>query len=276
MRNNNRMMNVVVYMILIAGAILTAFPFVWMISTSLKKFGALTKIPPEFIPHPIAWSNYAEVWVQIDFVRYTLNSTLIAFATVLFTLLSCSMVAFGMALFSFRGKSLLYIMMLGTLMLPFQVTMIPKYFIWTKLGALNTYYPLLIPALLGGAFGVFLLHQYIKGLPIELYEAATIDGYNPWGIFWKIYFPLCAPALAALAVFTFMDSWNNALEPLLYLKDRALYTLPLALLFIKGITLGQTQLMLAGAVITLGPVVLVFLFAQKHFVQGIATTGIKA
>lgn len=275
MKNNNRWMNLLVYTVLILGAIVMVFPFLWMISTSLKMGGAVQKIPPEFIPHPIAWSNYSEVWLKVDFLRYTLNSTFLAVFHVIFTLLACSMIAYGLALFSFKGKKLLYIIMLGTMMMPFQVTMIPKYFIWKYLGALNSYYPLIIPTLLGGAFGIFLIHQYIKGLPLEMYEAALIDGYNPWGIFWKIYFPLCSPALAALAVFTFMDSWNNTFEPLLYLKDQHLYTLPLALLYIRGATLGQMQLVMAGAFIALIPVTIVFLFAQKYFIQGIAATGIK-
>lgn len=275
MKNNNRLMNLLVYTVLILGAVVMVFPFLWMVSTSLKMGGAIQKIPPEFIPDPFAWSNYSEVWVKVDFLRYTLNSTLLAAFHVIFTLLSCSMVAYGLALFSFKGKNLVYVIMLGTLMLPFQVTMIPKYFIWKYLGALNTFYPLIIPTLLGGAFGIFLIHQYLKGLPLEMYEAALIDGYNPWGIFWKIYFPLCSPALAALAVFTFMDSWNNTIEPLLYLKDQYMYTLPLALLYIRGETLGQMQLVMAGAVMAVIPVTIVFIAAQKYFVQGIASTGIK-
>lgn len=275
MKSGNRYGNLFVYAVLLLGSIVMVFPFLWMISTSLKTGGAVQKIPPELIPHPAAWSNYGEVWLKSDFLQYTMNSAFLVVIHVVFTLLSCAMVAYGLALFSFKGKRLLYVVMLGTLMLPFQVTMIPKYFIWKYVDALNTFYPLIIPTLLGGTFGIFLLHQYIKGLPLEMYEAALIDGYNPWGILWRIYFPLCSPALAALAVFTFMDSWNNTFEPLLYLKDQKLYTLPLALLYIKGQTLGQMQLVMAGAVIAVIPVTLVFVAMQRHFVQGIAATGIK-
>jgi multiple sugar transport system permease protein len=275
MRKNNVLLNTVVYAVLVLGATIMVFPFLWMISTSLKNGGAVQQIPPEFIPHPVMWHNYAEVWVQVDFLRYTLNSSFLAVFQVVFMLLSCSFVAFGLAMFTFKGKGFLYMTMLGTLMMPFQVTMIPKYMIWKELGLLDTFYPLLIPALLGSAFGIFLIHQYIKGLPIEMYEAAMIDGYNPLGIFWKIYFPLSSPALAALAVLTFMDSWNNMFEPLLYLKNKVLYTLPIALLYIRGQTDGQEQLIMAGAVISMIPVTMVFLFAQRYFVQGVAASGIK-
>lgn len=276
MWNNGKSWNLPVYTLLTLGAILMVFPFFWMISTSLKTGGAVQQVPPQFLPDPFVWSNYKEVWIKVDFLRNTMNSLFIVTLQVIFTLLSCSMVAFSLALFNYKGKRLLYLMMLSTMMMPFYVTMIPRYLIWKEVNMLNTFYPLILPTLLGGAFGIFLIHQYIKGLPIELYEAAIVDGYNPWGIFWKIYFPLCSPALAALGVFTFMDSWGNTIEPLLYLKDKELYTLSLALLYLRGETFGKMQLVMAGATIAMIPVTFVFLFAQKYFVQGIASTGVKA
>ena len=165
--------------------------------------------------------------------------------------------------------------MLATLMLPFQVKLIPTYFIWKEFGLLNTYYPLIIPHFLGAAFGIFLLHQFIKGLPKELYEAAVMDGYRPIGIFAKIYLPLCKPALAALTIFSFMGAWNDTLGPLLYLQNKNLFTLPLGLLYLKGDSEVDTSLLMAGSVIITIPVVIVYLAAQKHFVQGVAATGIK-
>jgi len=265
----------IAYTILLIGALVMVFPFIWTLSTSLKSGGAVMNLPPEFIPDPIMWSNYKEVLLKFNFVRYTGNSFLLVTLNVTFTIVSCALVAFGLALFNFRGKTLMYFAMLGTLMLPFQVTMIPKYFIWKELSVLDSYVPLIVPSLLGGAFGIFLLHQYFKGLPYELYEAALVDGYNPWRIFWKVYFPLAGPAIAALGIFSFMDSWNNTIEPLLYIKNRDLYTLPLAMLYIKGQEVGKIHLVLAGAVITMIPVIIAFLIGQKHFVQGIASSGLK-
>lgn len=177
--------------------------------------------------------------------------------------------------FEFRGRNLIFLAMLGTMMLPSQITMIPTYFIWKSVGALDTYYPLILRSFLGGAFGIFLLHQFFKTLPKELYDAAWVDGANPWKIFYTIYLPLAKPALSALAVFTFISAWNNTLEPLIYLQDKHMFTLPLGLLFLKNEVQNRMTLIMAGAVITIIPVLFVFLFAQKYFVQGIASTGLK-
>ncbi|GAB6928480.1 carbohydrate ABC transporter permease [Paenibacillus sp. JCM 10914] len=264
----------IMYLLLVVGAILMVFPFIWMLSTSLKTVGAISQMPPQLIPNPMNWDNYVTIWNKIDFGRYTLNSFFIVSIEMVGSLISSSFVAFGLAMFTFRLRGLIYMIMLATLMIPSQVTMIPTYFIWKEFGALNSYYPLIVPSFLGGAFGIFLMHQFIKSLPKELYESATIDGCSPPGIFFRIYLPLCRPALAALGVFTFMGAWNNTLGPLIYLQDKELYTLPLGLLYLKSENVNQALLM-AGAVITTLPVVIVYLIAQKQFVQGIASTGMK-
>ncbi|WP_010272593.1 carbohydrate ABC transporter permease [Paenibacillus senegalensis] len=267
-------LKVLMYILLIAGAVCMIFPFVWMLSTSLKTVGAIAQMPPQLIPNPLNWDNYATIWNRVDFGRYTLNSFIIVVFDMIGSLLSCAFVAFGLAMYNFKLRGPIYVMMLASLMIPSQVTMIPTYFIWKEFGALNSYYPLIIPSFLGGAFGIFLMHQFIKSLPRELYESATMDGCNPLGIFFRIYLPLCKPALAALGVFTFMGAWNNTLGPLIYLQDKTLYTLPLGLLYLKSENVNQALLM-AGAVITTLPVIIVYLFAQKQFVQGIASTGMK-
>ncbi|MFD0712760.1 carbohydrate ABC transporter permease [Paenibacillus sp. GCM10027626] len=264
-----------IYLALIIGAAIMFLPFFWMVSTSFKTLGAISQLPPQWIPSPFQLENYEIVWRKVNFGRYTLNSSILVVLELIGTLLSCAAVAFGLAMFDFKLKKPLYLIMLATLMLPFQVTLIPSYFIWKTFGMLDTYYPLIIPHFLGGAFGIFLLHQYIKGLPKELYEAAVVDGYSPPGIFVKIYLPLCKPALAALSVFTFMGAWNNTIGPLIYLQSKELYTLPLGLLYLKSDTEVNTALVMAGATIITIPVVLVYLIAQKQFVQGIATTGLK-
>ncbi|MFB4331086.1 carbohydrate ABC transporter permease [Paenibacillus sp. CR_12] len=273
-KTTHSLLKVLMYLLLIAGAVFMVFPFIWMLSTSLKTVGAISQMPPQLIPNPLNWDNYVTIWNKVDFGRYTLNSFFIVSIEMVGSLVSSAFVAFGLAMFTFRLRGLIYMIMLATLMIPSQVTMIPTYFIWKEFGALNSYYPLIVPSFLGGAFGIFLMHQFIKSLPKELYESATIDGCSPPGIFFKIYLPLCKPALAALGVFTFMGAWNNTLGPLIYLQDKELYTLPLGLLYLKSENVNQALLM-AGAVITTLPVVIVYLFAQKQFVQGIASTGMK-
>lgn len=263
-----------IYLLLIAGAVFMVFPFIWMLSTSLKTVGAISQMPPQLIPNPLNWENYTTIWSKVDFGRYTWNSFLLVALEMVGALLSCSMVAFGLAMFKFKLRGPIQMVMLATLMIPSQVTMIPTYFIWKQFHALNSYYPLVIPSYLGSAFGIFLMLQYLRSLPKELYESATIDGCSPPGIFFRIYLPLCRPALAALGVFTFMGAWNNTLGPLIYLQDKNLYTLPLGLLYLKSENVNQALLM-AGAVVTTLPVVIVYLFAQKQFVQGIASTGLK-
>ncbi|MBT2765258.1 carbohydrate ABC transporter permease [Paenibacillus sp. ISL-20] len=273
-KTTHPLLKVLMYLLLIFGAVFMVFPFIWMLSTSLKTVGAISQMPPQLIPNPMNWDNYVTIWNKVDFGRYTLNSFFIVSIEMVGSLISCAFVAFGLAMFTFRLRGLIYMIMLATLMIPSQVTMIPTYFIWKEFGALNSYFPLIVPSFLGGAFGIFLMHQFIKSLPKELYESATIDGCSPPGIFFRIYLPLCKPALAALGVFTFMGAWNNTLGPLIYLQDKELYTLPLGLLYLKSENVNQALLM-AGAVITTLPVVIVYLFAQKQFVQGIASTGMK-
>ncbi|RAV22419.1 carbohydrate ABC transporter permease [Paenibacillus contaminans] len=264
-----------VYAILGAGAVLMLVPFFWMLSTSLMTAGAELSLPPKLLPDPVEWGNYKKVWVEVNFLRYTLNSLFVTVLELLGMVASCALVAYGLAFFEFRSRNLIFLAMLGTMMLPSQITMIPTYFIWKSVGALDTYYPLILRSFLGGAFGIFLLHQFYKTLPRELYDAAWVDGANPWKIFQLIYLPLAKPALSALAVFTFISAWNNTLEPLIYLQNKDLYTLPLGLLFLKNEVENRMTLVMAGAVITIAPVLLVFLFAQKYFVQGIASTGLK-
>lgn len=267
-------LKLLLYVLLIAGAIVMVFPFVWMISTSLKTVGAIAEMPPRIIPKPLDFSNYETVWNKVNFARYTLNSFIIVGLDMVGALISSSLVAFGLAMFDFKLRNVIFVVMLATMMVPGQVTMIPTYLIWKQFRVLDTWYPLIVPSYLGGAFGIFLMHQYMKSLPKELYESAVIDGCSPPGIFFRIYLPLSKPALSALGVFTFMGVWNNTVGPLIYLQTRSKYTLPLGLLFLKSENVNQA-LMMAGAVIITLPVVIVYLLAQKHFVQGIASTGLK-
>ncbi|GAA3408046.1 carbohydrate ABC transporter permease [Paenibacillus hodogayensis] len=258
------------------GALAMFIPFYWMVATSFKTGAKVLELPPSWIPNPITLEHYVAAWTKVNFARYMFNSTVVVIADLVGTLLSCAMVGFGLAMFQFRMKTPIYMAMLSTLILPAQVTLVPTYFIWKNLHAFDTYFPLIVPSFLGGAFGIFLMHQFYKSLPKEMFEAAIVDGYRPWSVLWRIYFPLSRPALSALAVFTFIGAWSNTLGPLLYLQDKKLFTLPLGLLFLRSnLQPSETPLIMAGAVIVTLPVIVLFLLAQKQFIQGMASTGIK-
>lgn len=270
------MKNLVLYIILIAGAVVMFIPFYWMVATSFKTGAKVLELPPSWFPDPITFEHYITAWTKVDFARYTLNSAFVVTFDVLGTLISCTMIAFGMAMFQFKGRAILFMAMLATMILPSQVTLIPTFFIWKLLDGFDTYYPLIVPSFLGGAFGIFLMHQFFKSMPKELFEAALIDGYSPWGILWRIYVPLAKPALSALGVFTFVSAWSNTIGPLLYLQDKSLFTLPLGLLFLRtNMQVTETPVIMAGAVIITIPVIIVFLIAQKQFIQGMARAGLK-
>lgn len=265
----------VMYAVLIIGAVIMVGPFLWTISTSLKGQGLAMKIPPEIIPKPVYWSNYAKVWNQVNFVQYTFNSAFITAFSVIGSILSCSFIGFGFARMNFKGKNILFFCALATLIMPYQILMMPTYWIWKQLGQIDTYLPLILPNWLGYAFGIFLMRQTFRALPSQLYEAATIDGCNPLRIYWQVYMPLAAASMAALGVFTFMGSWNDVLRPLIYLTTKSKYTLTLGLLFMRGEYIDNIELMMGGSVIMTIPVIIIFLSAQKYFIQGIATSGLK-
>ncbi len=267
----------IIHIFLFVGSVIMFMPFLWMLSTSLKTPDKVLKIPPELIPNPISFESYRRVWVQLSFLRYTLNSFIIVILNIIGVAVICAIVAFGFAMFNFKGKKFFFMLMLGTLMMPGQVTLIPKYILWTKLGALDTYLPLIIPSVLVGSFGIFLLHQNFKSLPGAFYESALIDGCHSLKILFKIYVPMSAPTITALIVFTFLGAWNNTLEPLIYIKDRNLYTLSLGLLTLNTSTeaVANLAVKMAASAITMAPVIIVFLMAQKYFVEGVASSGIK-
>lgn len=277
MKTRDMIEKFIFYLLLSLGAIIMLIPFLWMLSTSLKTPENVMKIPPQMLPVPTTFESYKTVWVNLSFVRYTLNSLFIVSLDVVGTVVSCSLAAFGFAMFDFKGKKLLFMLMLGTMMMPSQVTIIPNYFIWKSFKALDTYLPLIIPSFLGGAFGIFLMHQNYKSLPKALYESALIDGCNPPRILFKIYLPISIPTVTTLIIFTFIGAWNNTLGPLLYLKTRSLYTLTLGLLTLNGAVemAANMGVKMAASAITMAPVVILFLFAQRYFVEGVASSGIK-
>jgi len=258
------------------GAVGMVIPFLWMLSTSLKPAESVLSVPPQLIPNSPTISAYLEVAQTFPILRVMLNSLVVASAVTFGQLVICSMAGYAFARLRFWGRDALFALYLGTLMVPFAVTMTPLFIIVKNLGWTNSYFGLIIPALFS-AFGTFLMRQFFVSIPIELEEAATLDGADTLTIFWRVIVPLSGPALATLGIFAFMASWNNFLWPLLIVSDRQLMTLPLALSTLQGVYPGQTQwnLIMAGAVITVAPMLLIFAFAQRWVVEGVASSGLK-
>ena len=267
--------SVISHLILIIGAFIMIVPFIWMLSTSFKAPGNTFVYPPEWIPRPFVWQNYVEMWQALPFSQFFLNSVKISTLSTIGQLLTCSMGAFAFSILKFKGRDLLFLLLIATLMIPYQVTLIPTFILFSKIGWVGTHLPLWVPAFWGGAFGTFLLRQFYLTIPIDLAESARIDGANIFQIFTHIYLPLSKPAMATLGIFTFMWSWNDLLNPLIYVSELKQLTLTVGLSFFQNQYGGKWTLMMAGAVVSILPILLIFFFAQKYFIQGIAMTGIK-
>ncbi len=259
-------------------------PFAWMISTSLKTIDNTMLSPPQYLPHPVEFHNYADVInsPKIDFPLYTRNTLLIAVLAVIGTTLSSAVVAYGFAKIKFRGRGPLFVVMLSTMMIPFPVIMLPLFIVFrfidehTFIQMFGTFKPLWLPAWFGNAFCIFLLRQFFMTIPDDMSEAARIDGCSEWRIFWRIILPLSRPALAVVALLTFMSSWNNFMGPLIFLQNPQQYTLALALQSYQSQQNGTDwNLLMAASALVMMPVLLLFLLTQKTFIEGIATTGIK-
>lgn len=260
---------------LIIGSLLMAGPFIWMALSSLKSFEQIFAVPPVWIPDPFMWSNITDSLSAMPFGRAYFNSFYISFVVVFSQLLTCSMAAYAFAKIKFPGSRFLFVAFLATMMVPMQVTLIPLYIIMDTIGWVNSHLSILVPNALFNAFGVFLLRQFIMGIPKEMEEAAVMDGANPLYIYWKIILPLVRPALAAFGIFSFIGIWNNFIQPLVFLSDQDLYTVPLLLATFKGLYVTNWPLMMAGATISVIPVLVIYVFAQRQIIEGIALTGVK-
>ncbi len=263
---------------IIAIGVVMIYPPLWMLSSAFKP-GQLIFSEPGLWPKEWTLDNFAEGWnaLGIPFSTFFLNSAIVAGLSVIGNLFSCSLAAYVFARLEFRFKPVLFALMLGTIMLPFQVVLVPQYILFHAINWTNTFLPLVVPKFLAvDSFFVFLLVQFIRGLPRELDDAATVDGCGPIGVFWRIILPLMKPALAVTAVFTFIWTWNDFLGPLLYLTETDNYTVPIALnAFLDSTGTSAWGAMFAMSVLSLVPLFVIFLFAQKQLVQGIATTGLK-
>jgi multiple sugar transport system permease protein len=260
---------------LFAGFVVMATPFVWMILSSFKTTQELRREPSKWIPEEPTLQNYRDLFDRLDFPRYFFNSTVVALAVTAGNLLFCSMLGYALAKLAFPGKRALFAVVLATLMIPGVVTLVPLFVLVSNLNLTNTHAGLILPTV-AGAFGVFLMRQYMLGIPDDLLDAARVDGAGEYRIFFRVVLPLCGPPLATLGVLTFLASWNNFLWPLVVASTEDMYTLPVALaLFSIGQQESNVALQMAGATVVVLPVVLLFFATQRYVIQGIATTGLK-
>ncbi|PMQ00757.1 MAG: sugar ABC transporter ATP-binding protein [Dictyoglomus sp. NZ13-RE01] len=263
----------IIYAILTAGAILVLFPVAWLISRSFMRLEDTAR--DIWIPNPFTLEAYIEVFTQQPFFRYLLNTSFVTFMGVLGTLLSSSLVAFGFSFLRFKGRDLIFLLVLSTMMLPGEVTMIPIYRIFYFLGWINTFKPLFVPSFFGSAFFIFLLRQFFLTIPRDLVDAAYIDGASSFRVWWQIILPLSRPALTTVAVFSFLGHWNDLLGPLIYISSTEKYTLSLALLSYKNLYFRYTNLLSAATLISILPCIIIFFLAQRAFLEGIVTTGLR-
>jgi ABC-type glycerol-3-phosphate transport system permease component len=279
-RTTSRPEDAAFLVLLVFLALMFVFPLYWTLSSSLKAPYEILTYPPTLVPAVPQWGNYQRVFVNSPFARWIFNTIFVVALGTLGAVLSSSLVAYSFARFRYRGRDLIFLLTLGTMMLPAQVTLIPQYILWSKLGFVNTLYPLWLPQWFGGgAFNIFLLRQFILTLPRELDEAAFIDGASRFRIFRTILLPLCIPALATVTIISFIANWDDYLSPLVYLNSQEMYTLALGLSFFRNYPesggLPQQHLLMAATVMTTLPPIALFFAAQRYFVKGIVLSGLK-
>lgn len=265
---------VLLYIVLVLIAVIMVVPFLWMLSTSLKTQYDAVKIPPVWIPDPPQWENYVKLFTEQPMFQFMLNTIKIVFFVVLGQLFFSSLAAYSFARISFKGRNVMFFFYIATLMVPGQVTMIPTYLMFAKAGLTDNHLALILPAFFS-AFGVFLLRQFFMSLPRELEEAAEIDGCNPFMTYWRIMLPLVVPAMLTLGVFTLMNTWNDYMGPLIYLSSPEKYTMTLGIAYFKGVYTTQWNLVMAGSIVSVVPILIAYLCAQKYFIEGIAFSGVK-
>ncbi len=275
MTNNQRLKTIIIYGLLGAIALLTLFPLLWLISTALKSpTENIFQSPPQLLPSQPTLDNFSGVWQSLPFGQYLYNSTFVAVLTVGLNLLFCSLAAYPLARLSFPGRDWIFIAIVSTIMIPFQIVMIPLYILTVQMGLRNTYLGIIFPSL-ASAFGIFLLRQAFMGVPKEIEEAARMDGSSELGLWWDIMIPAIRPALVTLAIFVFIGSWSDFLWPLIVIQDETLYTLPLGVAKLAGTFSLDWRLVAAGSVISIAPALLLFIFLQRYIVPTETSSGVK-
>ena len=266
------------YALLLLLSLVCVIPLYWMVRSSFMKNTDIFIMDPfVFWPEEMRWNNYVEAFKSADFVRYAINTITIVAGCMFGTLLTSSMAAYAFSRVKWKGRDLCFGMILTTMMLPGTVTLIPQFIIWKNLHMVNTYWPLILPAFFGGgAFNIFLMRQFFLGIPRELDESARIDGAGPFQIYLRIILPLAKSAMVVVALFTFLNNWNDFFGPLIYLNEKQKFTLALGLLQFKGDYQSKWNLLMAASTIVVAPCIVVYLFGQKHLIEGISLTGMKA
>jgi multiple sugar transport system permease protein len=265
------------HLLAVALSVLFTMPLLWALSTSLKPTPQVYTIPPQWIPRPFVWRNYIDALTYVPFPKYIINTMKVAVPCVIGAVLSNSIVAYGFARLRWRYRDAFFFLCIATMMVPYQVTMIPLFITFSKLRWINTYLPLIVPSLFGNPYFIFLLRQFFLNIPQELSDAARVDGCSEWRILFKVILPVSVPALATVGLFQFMASWNDYLGPLLYLKDEAKFTVSIGLTRYQagGYTQPRWPWLMAASVTTLAPILVLFFLAQRTFIEGITFTGLK-
>jgi multiple sugar transport system permease protein len=266
---------ILMHTILITGAITMLAPFAWMVISSLKRSDQAFAIPPSFIPNPFVWQNYPQALQSLPFGQGFFNSFYITLIVVVSQLFTCSLAGYAFARLRFPLRSLWFILILATIMVPQQITIIPLFLIMRQLGWVNTHLSIIVPFALFNAFGVFLMRQAVLGIPKELEEAAIIDGASPWIIYSRIVLPLLGAPLSALGILSFLANWNNFFVPLIMLNDQNLFTVPMMLNQFVGQFSTSWTLLMAASTVAVIPVLIIYIIGQKYIIQGFATTGLK-
>jgi ABC-type glycerol-3-phosphate transport system permease component len=277
-RNTERLWRIVIIIILCVVAVLMIMPFLWLISSSLKLEQRVFLFPPQWIPNPIRWVNYLEALTYKPFFLYLRNTLFIVILNEIAIVSSSSLCGYSLARIPFPGRNFCFWVVIAVMMIPYFVLMVPTFIMLSKLGWVNTYLPLTVPYFFGGgAFNIFLFRQFFRTIPIDLSDAARIDGCGEFGIYWRIIMPLSKPAIVVVAIFTFLNAWNSFIEPLLYINNPNMFTVALGLANFRGDPTAYIQwnlLMAASSSMTI-PVILIFFAGQRYFIQGVVMSGIK-
>jgi multiple sugar transport system permease protein len=260
-------------LVLLSGAFLV--PFLWMVSSSLKTTEQIFQVPPSLLPHPAMWSNYPGAVQHIPFWRYMVNTLIVCAGSVAGSVFSSTLVAYSFGILRWRGRNSLFKLLLATMLLPPQVTMVPVFVIFRHLGMIDTFWPLILPSFFGVPFFIFLMRQFYLGIPYDLVEAARIDGCSEWTIYSRIILPLSGPAIATVALFAFVWAWTDFMNPLIYLQDQQKFTLSLGLQQFQESHNAQWALLMAASTLITLPMIVLFFSLQRYFIEGIATTGLK-
>jgi multiple sugar transport system permease protein len=275
-RRRAQLANALTHLALIACSAVVLLPLLYQLSTSLKEAGDVFLFPPQWIPNPIRWQNYADAITAIPFFTYLGNTVLVTALSIVGKVLSVTLVAFAFSRLQWWGRDTLFFVMLATLMLPPHVTLIPQFILFRQLGWINTFLPLIVPEFFGGPFLTFLVRQFFLTIPRDLDDAARIDGCSSFSVYWRIIMPLSWPAILMVVIMVFNNTWNDFLHPLIYLQSQDKFTLALGLRFFQGEASTSWNLLMAASLLTMLPVIVLFFAAQRYFLQGIVFTGVKS